>query len=101
MPLDFIMESVTDEEIIKKAKEIIKTGDVALLWLIGDHFGLRKDVNRAQQIANRMTRGIRYEIFKGHNPDDIFVRQRADYIPKMVGLIAIVIGVITTLLKLL
>jgi hypothetical protein len=91
---------VTDNEIIIRCKELIKDqGKVTVLWLIREEFKLPNDMNHADNIACKLTAGMKYERYDGHNPNDIFIRQRADYIPKMIGLATLIIGLLISIYK--
>ena|ERR1019366_3302336 len=96
------MNDTSDKTILLRAKYLIKHGgNVPLLWLITDEFKLRKDVNHAELLACRLTKGMRYERFVGHNPDDIFIKQRSDYYYKLIGLVVLIAGCLSGIVGLL
>ncbi len=91
---------MTDVEIIEAAKNLIKEQYmVELKYLINTKHKLNYDMNKIESLACRLTKGIKYVRFEGHDKDGVFIRKVPEYELKLASFIIAFGGLISAIIK--
>jgi len=91
---------MTDKEIIKEAKKLIKEQYmVEMKYLVNDKLKLGFDINKIESLACRLTKGIRYIRFEGHDKNGVFIRKVPEYELKLATFLIAFAGLIIAVIK--